>query len=139
MALIDFYVPVRHAHLTAVTLSLLLFAARGAAVLAGRAWPMTVAARRASVGVDVVLLAAGATLWAMLGLNPLRDAWLGTKLALLLLYIVLGSLALRRARTPAARAAFYVAALACAAFMVSVALAHHPAGAVRLLTDGSLR
>jgi uncharacterized membrane protein SirB2 len=67
----------------------------------------------------------------MLGLNPARDTWLGAKLALLLAYIVLGTFALRRARTWRGKAGCYVAALACAALMVSIALAHHPAGLFR--------
>ena len=133
MALIDVYGPLRHLHLAAVGLSLLLFAARGAAVLAGQAWPMAALARRASVCIDTVLLAAGVALWLALGLNPLRDAWLGAKLALLLAYIVLGSFALKRAPTRRARAACYLAALDCVGWLVSVALAHHPAGAWRLL------
>jgi uncharacterized membrane protein SirB2 len=133
MALIEFYVPVRQAHLTAVVLSIVLFSARGAAVLAGQAWPMARPARLASVWIDTVLLGCGVALWMMLGLNPVRDAWLGAKLGLLLAYIVLGSFALKRARTWRAKAGFYVAALACVAFLVSVAWAHHPAGAWRLL------
>jgi len=136
MALIDFYLPVRHVHLTAVTLSLGLFVSRGLAVLAGQGWASTRPLRLASVAIDTVLLTAGVTLWAMLGLNPARDAWLGAKLLLLLAYIVLGSFALRRARTPRVKAGCYGAALACAAWMVSIALAHHPAGVLHGLTVG---
>jgi uncharacterized membrane protein SirB2 len=135
MPLIDYYVPVRYLHLTAVTASLSLFAARGAAVLVRRPWPMTRGVRRVSVAIDTALLGAGITLWVMLGLNPLRDHWLGAKLLLLLAYIVLGSFALKRAHGQAAKAAFYAAALACAGFMVSVALAHDPAGVLRQLAS----
>jgi hypothetical protein len=42
-------------------------------------------------------------------------------------------MALKRAPTRRAKAGFYAAALGCAVFMVSVALAHHPAGAWRML------
>lgn len=136
MALIEFYLPLRHAHQTAVAASLVLFAARGAAVLAGQAWPMRRGVRLSSVAIDTVLLGCGVALWVALGLNPLRETWLGAKLVLLLAYIVLGSYALKRARTQGARAGFYVAALACVAFMVSIAIAHHPAGAWRLLAGG---
>jgi uncharacterized membrane protein SirB2 len=136
MALIDYYLPVRQVHLMAVTLSLGLFASRGLAVLAGQGWATTRRLRLASVAIDTVLLAAGATLWAMLGLNPGRDTWLGIKLLLLLAYIVLGSFALRRARTRRLKAWCYGAALACAAWMVSIALAHHPAGLLHTLTKG---
>lgn len=48
----------------------------------------------------------------MQGLHPWRDVWLGAKFAWLALYVVLGSMALKPARTRAAMAGFFVAALA---------------------------
>jgi uncharacterized membrane protein SirB2 len=134
MALIEHYGAFRQAHLAAVGLSLTLFAARGAAVLAGQSWPMRAIVRRTSVAIDTVLLGCGIALWKMLGLNPWRDPWLGVKIALLLVYIVLGSYALKRARTWRAKAACYGAALLCVGLMVGIARAHHPAGAWRWLT-----
>ncbi len=134
MALVDLYPLLRTLHLVAVGCSLALFAARGAAVLTGTPWPMTLLARRGSVAIDTVLLAAGAALWALLGLNPARDTWLGVKLILLLVYIVLGSFALKRAPTRAAKAGFYAAALLCVATMVTIARAHD-AGVVWRLWD----
>lgn len=122
------YPDLRRVHLALVAASGSLFALRGAAVLAGRRWPLAAPWRAASIAIDTLLLAAGATLWAVLRLDPLRDAWLGTKLALLVLYVVLGTLALRRARTPAGRLAAYGLALATFAAMVGVATAHHPLG-----------
>lgn len=133
MAAADLYLPLRALHLTAVACSLGLFAARGAAVLAGATWPMAALTRRASVAIDTVLLAAGATLWTLLGLHPLRDTWLGVKLVLLLVYIVLGSFALERAPSRAAKAGFYVSALLCVAAMVTIARAHDAAAVLRVL------
>jgi uncharacterized membrane protein SirB2 len=133
MALIDFHLPLRHLHVALVSASVGLFALRGGAVLAGHRWPTAQPLRLSSMALDTLLLAAGVTLWAMLGLDPRRDAWLAAKLALLLAYIVLGSLALRRAPGRSAKAGCYVAALACAAWMVSIALAHHPLGLLRPL------
>lgn len=126
------YLAIKHAHIALVGLSGALFAARGLGVLAGAAWPMTAWARRLSVAIDVLLLAAGITLWSLLGLNPARDHWLGTKLALLLLYIVLGSLALKRGRTRTHKALFLLPALAVFGFMVTVARGHHPLGLLAL-------
>jgi uncharacterized membrane protein SirB2 len=122
----ELYAHVKLAHMVLVASSGMLFALRGAAVLAGHAWPMRTPLRLASVVIDTGLLAAGALLWSLLSLHPLRDAWLGTKLLLLVLYVVLGTLALKRARAPA-----YAAATACFLFMVSVAVAHHPLGMLR--------
>ena len=131
MTLAEFYPLIRSVHVALVATSGLLFAVRGIAVLAGQAWPLRTRLRRMSVAIDTALLAAGIALWLMLGLHPVRDAWLGTKLLLLAAYIVLGTLALRRARTRCGRAAALSAALACYLFMVSVAMARHPLGALR--------
>ena len=122
------YLALRHAHIGLVIISGLLFAVRGAAVLAGQGWPMRITWRRLSVGIDTWLLSAGVSLWALLSLNPVHSAWLGTKLLLLLLYIVLGSLALKRGRTPGARRWAYAAALVTYGFMVTVARSHNPLG-----------
>ena len=123
------YPSLKALHMTLVTLSVLLFAARGLAVLAHARWPMRPTVRRASVLVDTALLTAGLSLWWALGLG-LSDtpAWLLTKLALLPVYVVLGSWALKRARTQRQRAVFFAFALATVGHMVSVALAHHPLG-----------
>lgn len=128
MALAEFYLPLKTAHISLAATSGTLFAARGAAVLAGQAWPMARPWRLASMAIDTLLLAAGATLWVLLSLNPVQQPWLGTKLLLLLAYISLGSFALKRARSRGARAACYVAALALFLFIVGVARHHHPLG-----------
>lgn len=128
MAPIELHPTLKLAHVALVTASGLLFALRGAAVQAGAAWAMRRPWRMLSYVIDTLLLAAGATLWWLLGLHPVRDPWLGTKLALLLLYIVLGSLAMKRGRTPALRRASYGAALATYLFMASVAVRHRPLG-----------
>lgn len=128
MALAEFYLPLKAAHIGLVSASGLLFAVRGAAVLAGRRWAMLKPWRMLSYGIDTLLLGAGALLWWLLSLHPVHDAWLGSKLLLLLLYIVLGSLALKRGRTPGVRVASYVAALAVYLFIATVARAHHPLG-----------
>jgi uncharacterized membrane protein SirB2 len=121
-------VPLRHVHVALVLTSGALFALRGIAVLGGARWPMQRAVRVASVVIDSTLLAAGAALWTILSLNPLRDHWLGAKLVLLMAYIVFGSFALRRARGIAVRAGFLLAALAVFATMLSVALTRQPLG-----------
>lgn len=115
-------------HITLVTLSVSLFAARGLGVLAGQAWPMRGWARGLAPVIDSLLLLAGGTLWWLLQLNPWHDHWLGAKLVLLVIYIALGTLALKRAPTRAAKALCFVAALAVVGHMVGIALAHHPLG-----------
>lgn len=113
-------------HQIAVSLSVALFVARGVGVQCAANWPMHFVVSKLSVLIDVILLSAGASLWVLLQYNPVLHMWLGVKLLLLVLYIVLGSFALRRGRTPASRAVFFVAALACVFWMVGIALARHP-------------
>jgi uncharacterized membrane protein SirB2 len=91
-------------------------------------WPMRTLARRLSVFIDVWLLLAGGALWWLMQHHPVHNAWLGVKLLLLLVYVVLGSLALKRARTRRAKALCFAAALACVAFMASIAVHRHPLG-----------
>jgi uncharacterized membrane protein SirB2 len=130
MPLIDAYSWLKPLHISLVTASGALFAARGIGVLAGQAWPMRPAWRHTSVAIDIGLLCAGIGLWTMLALNPVRQHWLAAKLALLLVYIVLGSLALKRARSWRGRLASFVAALAVFSWMVSIARSHQALGAL---------
>ncbi len=116
------------AHIGFVIASVTLFTARGLGVLAGQVWPMRQGWRGLSVWIDVALLSAGGTLWYLLQFNPWHDHWLGAKLVLLVVYIGLGSYALKRAPTRAAKAVFFVAALTCVAFMASIAIRHSALG-----------
>ena len=116
----DWYLPLKQAHVALVGASGQLFATSAVAVLAERSWPMGQAVRRASVAIDSTLLSAGVALWLLLGL--------------LLVYILLGSYAPRRARTHAARALCGAAALGVLGTMVSVALTCHPLGWLSLWT-----
>lgn len=128
MNLVDLYPQVRLVHIGLVLISGMLFAARGAGVLAGAQWSMAPVVRRLSYTIDTALL--GAALWLLyiLDINPFAVPWLSTKIALLLVYIVLGTLALKRARTPRVRLLCFVAALLCFGFMLTVARAHQPLG-----------
>lgn len=127
------YPPLRAAHLALATASVALFVARGLGVLAQAGWPMRSAWRGLSVAIDVGLLNAGVGLWWLLQVHPVHQPWLGVKLLLLVAYVVLGSFALKRGRTRAARAGFFVAALVCVAALVTTARSHDPLGALRLL------
>ena|SRR5437867_865819 len=131
MALVDLYSAVRPAHVALVLASGGLFVLRGGAVLAGAGWPMARPLRVLSYAIDTALLAAGLALAVMLRLNPLVVSWLGVKLGLLSIYIVFGSMALKRARS--ARIVWFAAAVLCYAFMVSVARSHDPLGFLRSL------
>lgn len=84
--------------------------------------------RMASVGIDVVLLAAGTSLWVLMQHNPWTETWLAVKLILLLGYIVAGSFALKRAKSLRAKRGFFALALVTVMFMASIATSRQPFG-----------
>jgi uncharacterized membrane protein SirB2 len=133
--MIEFYPDVRWVHICAVIASGSLFALRGAGVLAGARWPMWGPLRYLTYTIDTVLLTAALMLVTILHQYPFVQSWLTVKVLLLVVYVGLGTMALKRARTPAARAGFYVAALAVFLFIVGVARAHHPLGVLHSLTN----
>jgi uncharacterized membrane protein SirB2 len=117
----------KHLHVLAVVLSGLLFAFRGLAVLAGRSETvMAPVWRYTSYIIDTVLLVAGVGLAISWRISPLEQPWLAAKLLLLVLYIVLGSFALKRGQTPPIRATCYLLAVTVYGWMIGVALRHDP-------------
>jgi len=130
---LTYYLQIKMVHIAAVLASGGLFAVRGALVLAGQRWAMAAPLRYLSYSIDTVLLTAALMLLTALKLNPFVIPWLAVKLALLLAYIALGSLALKRAHSRRTRLFCYLAALACFGFMYTVARAHHPLGILRSL------
>lgn len=130
--LVGHYPEIRLAHIGFVTASGSLFAVRAAATLMGARWSASRPARRASWLIDTGLLVAALLLLHILQLNPFVVPWLAAKLTLLVAYIGLGTMALRRARSAPARIAWSLAALACFGMMVSIARAHDPLGFLRV-------
>ncbi len=122
------YLLLRNLHVTFVTLSGSLFVLRGALHLAAHPVVNRLWMRVLSWCIDTALLAMGVLLMIALRMYPPAQVWLTVKLLLLLLYIVLGYVALKRARTRRGRALALLAALAAFAWMIGVALYHHPAG-----------
>ena len=126
--MIEFYPQIKWVHIAAVVASGSLFALRGAGALWGARWPMWAPLRYLTYTVDTTLLTAALMLAALLHQYPFVHAWLTAKVCLLVVYILLGTFALKRGRTPRIRAVSYVAALVVFQFIVTIALAHHPLG-----------
>ena len=133
MALADHYLLIKASHVGLAMLSGGLFAGRGVGVLLGAAMPMSAPVRRLSQGIDTALLAAALLLLATLQLNPFATPWLLAKLMLLVAYIVLGTMALRRARTLTGMVLAFAAALPCFVMMFAIARTHDPLGFLRLV------
>ena len=117
------YLVAKNIHVGCVILSLGGFAARGALMLAGSPVLHARFVRIAPHVVDTVLLASALWLAWIIRQYPFVDGWLTAKVVGLVVYIVLGAIALRR-RSVAA----FVAAAATAFYIVSVALTHDPRG-----------
>ena len=106
-----------------------LFAARGALVQAGRpGWAMAAPLRWLSITIDTVLLTAALMLLTLLPAALFANGWLTLKLVLVVAYVGLGTLALRRGRTARVRRGCFVAALVAYAAIIGIARAHHPLG-----------
>jgi len=122
----DAYLAVRALHAGSAVLSIAGFAARGALMLMESPILQKRFVRVAPHVVDTLLLASAVWLAWFLGQIPFVHAWITAKVLALLAYIVLGVFALRRGKTMAVRAAAFAAALACAAYIVAVALTRDP-------------
>lgn len=113
-------------HLCAVILSGTLFVLRGT-------WMLSDSPRLQQRWVkvlphvnDTALLAAAIGLTLSIDQYPLTHAWLTAKVVGLLLYIVLGMIALKRGRTRSIRISAFVAAMLVFVYIVSVALTRNP-------------
>jgi len=135
----EYYLQIRLAHVLLVCCSGGLFATRGLLAIAGISWANTSALRWLSYTIDTCLLTAALMLVTILHQYPFVQPWLTTKVLLLAVYILLGTYALRRARTQSVRVAAYVAALFVFLFIASVAWRHDPRGIFVLLVTSAAR
>jgi uncharacterized membrane protein SirB2 len=121
------YLAVKHVHLAAIATSITLFVVRAfwmvfAPARLERRWVRVV-----PHVVDTLLLLSGVYLAWQIGAEGVRG-WLPAKIGGLVLYIVLGAVALRRGRTRGVRIAAAVAAVVTFAWIASVALTKSPLG-----------
>ena len=76
--------------------------------------------------VDTGLLGSAIALATISGQYPVAQGWLSAKVIGLVLYILCGTMALKRGRTKTIRGVFFVVALVIFAYIVSVALHRSP-------------
>ena len=124
MTLASHFGELRLAHVASAALSVSLFTARGMARVAGAAWANHRALRIASYAIDTTLLVAAVLLAVIVGQYPFVDGWLTAKVLLLVLYVALGIVALKRARSTRGRLLALAAALATFAAIVAIAVRH---------------
>jgi uncharacterized membrane protein SirB2 len=124
----EFYFGLRAVHMACAALTITLFLVRGVMMMLDSPRLSHPLVRWTPVAVDTVLLTSALMLTTIIHQYPFASSWLTVKVVLLVVYIVLGSIALRRGRTKVIRVTAFVAALATVAFLVSVARAHNPLG-----------
>ncbi|WP_310446189.1 SirB2 family protein [Thiobacillus sp.] len=125
------YSLLKQLHLTTLVVTLALFVLRGA-------WMMAESPRLHIRWVRIVphlndslLLASGISLAVLTRQYPLVNGWLTAKFFALILYIVLGTIALKRGRTRSQRIAAWIAALLVFGHMAAVAIARDPVPFIR--------
>ncbi|MBS9403455.1 SirB2 family protein [Halomonas sp. TRM85114] len=122
----EYYLPIKHLHVAAAILSILFFVLRAwwsvrEAPVLQRRW-----VKVAPHLIDTLLLVLGVVLMLMLSFWPHQHPWLGAKLVALLFYIGLGTVAIKRGRTPTTRAIAALAAVAIFIYMLGTAIRHSP-------------
>jgi len=122
------YLQILYLHVGCVVLSGSLFSGRALLRVMNNPLAKHRGLRLLSYVIDTTLLTAAVLLTLILHQYPFVNGWLTMKVVLLVLYIVLGTVALRRAKTLIGRVLATVAALSVFGFIIGVAVRHHPAG-----------
>ena len=116
------YIAIKTLHIACASVSGSLFLLRGICMLRGSSALAQRWSRIVPHMVDTVLLASALMLVFWSGQYPFVHPWLGAKVLALLVYIALGSIALKRGRNKTVRTWAFIAALAVFAYIGSVAL-----------------
>lgn len=131
--LAPYFVDIRFLHIGCVVLSGAVFGIRGLLRVAARPAANHRLLRFASHVIDIVLLGTAVLLTLILHEYPLTHAWLTAKVLLLVLYIGLGTITLKRARTTLGRSIAFLAAILTFISIIGVAVTHQPAGWLTLM------
>ncbi len=120
------YLTLKALHVGCVATSYALFLLRGLWMVFRPEWLQRRWVRVLPHVVDTVLLGSAVAMALMIRQYPFVAGWLTAKLLALLIYIVLGSIALKRGRTRRQRIAAWFAAQAVFFYIVAVALTRNP-------------
>lgn len=120
------YATLKIVHVSCVMLSGAGFALRGALALAGEPVMRQRWIRIVPHVVDTLLLASAIAMAVIAHLKPTQQPWIAAKIALLVVYVLLGTWALRRARTRRAQGLAYAGALLTFSYIVGIALTRSP-------------
>jgi uncharacterized membrane protein SirB2 len=122
------YLYVKQFHVFSVLSSIALFMFRGGLMFAGSRLLFHPLVKFSPHVVDTLLLTSALWLMSLAHQYPFVQDWLTVKVVLLVVYIVLGSFALKRGRSKFQRGVFFASALLVILFMLTVARTHQPLG-----------
>lgn len=117
---------IKSLHLTTIAITLMLFVLRGAWMIADSPRLQARWVRIVPHVNDTLLLTSGIVLTVLIQQYPLLHGWLTAKFFALVVYIVLGTYALKRGKTRRQRIVAWNLALLMFAYIVAVALTHNP-------------
>jgi len=120
------YLILKYAHVVAAVTTISGFVLRGYWMLVDSKKRQHPVARIAPHIIDTVFLLAGIGLIWLLHLEPLKQPWLIAKFTGLIVYVLLGTIAIRRGPTKQIRTIALVGAVAVFAYIVGVALTRSP-------------
>ena len=120
------YATVRALHVGCVIVTFVLFFLRGVWLITGSPLLRQRWVRIVPHVNDTVLLAAAITLAVMIKQSPMHDAWLTAKVIGLIVYIGLGSIAMKAGRPHRLRIAMWIAAQGVFFYIVAVAFTRNP-------------
>ena len=113
-------------HAGCALISLSLFIWRGLAMWIRRPLKKRFLRRTLPDSVDTVFLTTGILMAFLLGISPLESDWLAAKIVGLLIYIVLGAVALKYGSSMRIKRSSFIAALCVFAYVVAVARTMDP-------------
>lgn len=115
------YMGLKHLHMLCAILSIAGFTLRGIWMLADSPLLNKKFVRIAPHIIDTILLLTAFTMAFMINQYPFFTGWLTAKLLALIVYIVLGLIALKKGKTKPVRAVAFILALATFAYIFGVA------------------
>ncbi|MDX5363087.1 MAG: SirB2 family protein [Pseudazoarcus pumilus] len=122
------YFGIKHLHMLLAVVSILGFILRGVWMMRGSALLEHRMVRVVPHVIDTLLLVTALTLAVMIAQYPFVAGWVTAKVLGLVVYIVLGVVALRRGRTMGVRVAAFFGAIVVFVWIMSVAFSKNPAG-----------
>lgn len=118
------YLALKHLHMTCALLTFLSFSLRGYWMFANSRCLQHKLVRVLPHFIDTLLLGSAIALTVTIQQYPFQNAWLTAKLLALVVYILLGTIALKRGKTKRVRALFFGLSLAVFGYIFWVARTH---------------